>query len=817
MIAQLNDIAQIWWQWMGSMFWQVSLLIIFVTVLDMVIRKWAWPQVRCALWVLVFIKLIITPAWQMPTSIVSLIQSQVENQITFKVEVSEKAEKSPSNLNTPDEVNAPVIIEQASWQNFALLTWFSGIVLFSLMLLRKMYKFRKMHRVDDKTGSPEWFNELIIKTAARLKLRKAPSILFSEDAKSPAVYGVFKPVLLLPDGYLDKLSREQAEHVLIHELCHLKRGDLLVHWFCIVVQLVYWFNPLLIWTRRQMRYICEICCDLSVANILKEKTMSYRKTLLHSARELFAESLEPSLGFLGIFEEPFRLVPRLKWLEKRSWENRRRRQAVTVCTTLFMIISVMPMAGISQTSDNGYDEIFPGQDQEKSESTIRGQILYDILLIEAEKAFLNREFGIVSSPGQEPDENNLGMGFRGFKDGIEIDGESFENLEELAPFMQDDPDVNVLSSPRIISANGSTATVSSGPIPDSSNKPGFQIKISPYDVNKNDFISQDIELEVVEGVPGEDRITTKKISTELMLKDGDTAVIGGIIVDDNSSSEKIVREILMFFTPHILELEQSQEPPTSIDMTVENDIDQKGGLEVDDDVLEPLVTEYIPVDYIKADKIMPDILLTDRGTISINKRTNMIIIKDTASSIAEAKEIVKELDILVKQIMFDVKIVEVSHDFREELSLKGNFREGPHSGLTLDAALALAESEGKAKVLSAPKVFAKEGSVATLRSGSPISSIDNNSSEPVEYPLSLTVAPDKVSSDNVITLSVNVKDSRNQPAEKSIETTLNVKSGKTVVVGSIAKDGESVNETGVSSDSELVILITPKVFPQMGA
>jgi hypothetical protein len=87
----------------------------------------------------------------------------------------------------------------------------------------------------------------------------------------------------------------------------------------------------------------------------------------------------------------------------------------------------------------------------------------------------------------------------------------------------------------------------------------------------------------------------------------------------------------------------------------------------------------------------------------------------------------------------------------------------------------------------------------------------------VEYPLSLTVAPDKVSSDNVITLSVNVKDSRNQPAEKSIETTLNVKSGKTVVVGSIAKDGESVNETGVSSDSELVILITPKVFPQMGA
>ncbi|MGD9161399.1 MAG: M56 family metallopeptidase [Desulfobacteraceae bacterium] len=113
------------------------------------------------------------------------------------------------------------------------------------------------------------------------------------------------------------------EHVMLHELCHLKRGDLLVHWFCIALQIVYWFNPLLIWSRRQMRHICEICCDLSVANVLREKTAAYRETLLRTARELFAESLEPSIGFLGIFEEPFRLVPRLKWLEKRSWKNRK--------------------------------------------------------------------------------------------------------------------------------------------------------------------------------------------------------------------------------------------------------------------------------------------------------------------------------------------------------------------------------------------------------------------------------------------------------------------------------------------------------------
>ena len=44
MIAQLNDVSQIWWQWMGSMFWQVSLFIILITLLDMAIRRWAWGK-----------------------------------------------------------------------------------------------------------------------------------------------------------------------------------------------------------------------------------------------------------------------------------------------------------------------------------------------------------------------------------------------------------------------------------------------------------------------------------------------------------------------------------------------------------------------------------------------------------------------------------------------------------------------------------------------------------------------------------------------------------------------------------------------------
>ena len=85
MITQMNTIAELWWQWMGGMFWQVSLLIILVSVIDMAIRRWAWPQVRYVLWGLVFLKLVIPPTWQMPTSIVSWIQPMIEKKVSVQI------------------------------------------------------------------------------------------------------------------------------------------------------------------------------------------------------------------------------------------------------------------------------------------------------------------------------------------------------------------------------------------------------------------------------------------------------------------------------------------------------------------------------------------------------------------------------------------------------------------------------------------------------------------------------------------------------------------------------------------------------------
>jgi beta-lactamase regulating signal transducer with metallopeptidase domain len=383
MITPINQIALSWWGWMGPMLWQVSLLILIISAIDMLIRKWAWPQVRYALWLLVLIKLLIPPSWTLSSGIIARFQPWAQARIeqqwskTFLSRGENKISSpptSPSDLKSSqfkDPATAKTLGDKTKefplysgnvkpvWQVYILGIWIFGMLLFIALLTIRIAKLRRWHKEQrEKKTIPVWFHKLLVQTAKRLKLGQLPAIVFSDQAVTPAVYGVFRPVMILPVNYLDSLSREEAEHVLLHELAHLKRGDLWINGLCLLLQIVYWFNPLLIWARKQMKYVREICCDLTLASILREKTKKYRQTLLNTARELLTESVEPGMGLLGVFEEPFRLVARLRWLEKITWRNRKQIVAATCCVILAMAIFVLPMAGSKQKpSDTVQNEI----------------------------------------------------------------------------------------------------------------------------------------------------------------------------------------------------------------------------------------------------------------------------------------------------------------------------------------------------------------------------------------------------------------------------------------------------------------------------
>jgi hypothetical protein len=113
--------------------------------------------------------------------------------------------------------------------------------------------------------------------------------------------------------------------------------------------------------------------------------------------------------------------------------------------------------------------------------------------------------------------------------------------------------------------------------------------------------------------------------------------------------------------------------------------------------LEDLSTDLIPVNYATAKDLENQVkgILTERGSVTVDERTNMLIVKDIRSTRDEAKELVTSLDTRTPQILIEARIVEANADFTRELGViwggtatkvHGN-RDNPKGTSTLSGAL----------------------------------------------------------------------------------------------------------------------------------
>ena len=88
--------------------------------------------------------------------------------------------------------------------------------------------------------------------------------LVTAGAEEPGVVGFLRPVLVLPRGLLDRLNPQQLGAVLSHELCHVRRRDNFFAAVHMVVEAVFWFNPLVWWIGSRMVEERELACDEEV-------------------------------------------------------------------------------------------------------------------------------------------------------------------------------------------------------------------------------------------------------------------------------------------------------------------------------------------------------------------------------------------------------------------------------------------------------------------------------------------------------------------------------------------------------------------------
>ena len=129
----------------------------------------------------------------------------------------------------------------------------------ALLLMYKMTKYMMFLQTIKKHSVAERGLENIPK---RLTVRK------TELLDAPLVVGLIKPVLYLPQT---EITEDELDYILLHELTHYRRHDLLYKWFAMLVSSIHWFNPFVYIVLRQIDEECEVSCDYEACKNLSEQ------------------------------------------------------------------------------------------------------------------------------------------------------------------------------------------------------------------------------------------------------------------------------------------------------------------------------------------------------------------------------------------------------------------------------------------------------------------------------------------------------------------------------------------------------------------
>ncbi|MDQ0967728.1 bla regulator protein BlaR1 [Flavobacterium sp. W4I14] len=149
------------------------------------------------------------------------------------------------------------------WNAYAyqiVLIWFLIICGKCIQLMVGLNGVYHLRNHKTYAAGKKW-DEKLAMLAEELGLSQSVKIMQSGIAQVPMVVGHFKPLILIPLGLLTGLSNAEVEAILSHELAHIKRKDYLVNLLQSFIEIVFFFNPAVLWVSQLIKTEREHCCD----------------------------------------------------------------------------------------------------------------------------------------------------------------------------------------------------------------------------------------------------------------------------------------------------------------------------------------------------------------------------------------------------------------------------------------------------------------------------------------------------------------------------------------------------------------------------
>ena len=251
--------ASTWWgEALVSHLWQSTVFACAAWLLTLALRC-NRAGIRYAIWVAASLKFVL------PFSLLISLGAHLPwlgggriQQPAFSSVVKDVADPLLLNFSVAGEniasnrlpATAPATAPRAAWWPLLLaLIWICGVLFLALRWYGQWWRIRRALRV-----------------AAPMNVNAEIPVLLTRASLEPGVFGILRPVLLLPEGIEERLTSSQLDAVVAHELCHLRRRDNLTAALHMVVETLFWFHPVVWWIRARLIDEREHACDEAVLN-----------------------------------------------------------------------------------------------------------------------------------------------------------------------------------------------------------------------------------------------------------------------------------------------------------------------------------------------------------------------------------------------------------------------------------------------------------------------------------------------------------------------------------------------------------------------
>jgi beta-lactamase regulating signal transducer with metallopeptidase domain len=179
----------------------------------------------------------------------------------------------------------------------------------------------------------------ILRTARLSSTNGDASVLVSEEVAVPFAARPLAPVVILPTALVRRMAPERIEHVVRHELAHIRHGDLWINLLAAIVRALFWFHPVARLLVRELAAVREELCDDAVIRAGCNPA-SYGSTLVRAAEFVSSSGASCRVAFTG--REFDRLASRLRRLGTVDVPGSRMRRRVTaICCCASVAIGVM--------------------------------------------------------------------------------------------------------------------------------------------------------------------------------------------------------------------------------------------------------------------------------------------------------------------------------------------------------------------------------------------------------------------------------------------------------------------------------------------